>query len=71
MPMPTRVYKVLIVPYTMEESGHEPDVAVVNDLASQGYVVNQMLTIGGGTQPGAFVYLMDRTVTNLAETTDG
>jgi hypothetical protein len=71
MPMPTKVYKVVIMPYTFEESGYEPDVTIINDLASQGYEVLQILTIGGGTQPGGFVYLMSRTVTNLAETTDG
>jgi hypothetical protein len=68
MPMPTKVYEVVIARFTVEES---TDLTQVNELASQGYTVEQMLAIGGGSQPAGFVYLMSRTVTNIAEDADG
>jgi hypothetical protein len=61
--MPTRVYELVITQFTVESGS---DLTRVNDMASQGYEVDEMLTIGGGTQPGGFVFLMSRTVTNLA-----
>jgi hypothetical protein len=66
MPMPTKVYELVIEQFKMEGSGYVTDMTDVNDLASQGYEVQEVLAIGGGTQPGGFVYLMKRTVTNIA-----
>jgi hypothetical protein len=63
MPAPTRVYELVITQFTVESGS---DMTQVNDMASQGYSVDEMLTIGGGSQPGGFVFLMSRTVTNLA-----
>jgi hypothetical protein len=71
MPMPTKVYKVVITLFRVEGSGYVCDMTEVNESASEGYEVIQMLAIGGGTQPGGFVYLMSRTVTAVSETTNG
>ena len=74
MPMPTRTYKVVVERFTVpgsELSDYVHDLTEVNDLAGQGYEVNQMLSIGGGTQPGGFVYLMSRTVTTAFEEAQG
>jgi hypothetical protein len=65
MPMPTKTYKVVVERFTVQESDFVHDMAEVNDLAGQGYEVEQMLAIGGGAQPGGFVYLMSRTVTTV------
>jgi hypothetical protein len=68
MPAPTRVYQLVIAQFTVEKSS---DMTEVNDLASQGYTVEQMLSIGGGSQPAGFVYLMSRTVTNVSGDANG
>jgi hypothetical protein len=64
MPAPTKVYEIVITRFTVEEG---VDMTEVNELAGQGYNVTEMLAIGGGTQPGGFVFLMSRTVTLAAE----
>jgi hypothetical protein len=61
MPAPTKVYELVITQFTVESGA---DMTQVNDKASQGYDVQEMLAIGGGTQPGGFVFLMSRTVTS-------
>jgi hypothetical protein len=66
MPMPTKVYKVV-----MDAPDFMADLTEVNELASQGWEIVQMLQIGGGVARGRFAYLMQRTVTNIAEKTDG
>lgn len=66
MPMPTKVYVLVIIQFSVEGTDYVSDMTEVNDLAGQGYEVEQMLAIGGGTQPGGFVYLMSRTVTTTA-----
>ena len=63
MPGPTKVYEIVIAPLSADGADYVSDMTEVNDLAGQGYDVNQMLAIGGGSQPGGFVYLMSRTVT--------
>jgi hypothetical protein len=63
MPMPTKVYVTVVTPFRVEGSDYVSDMTEVNDLAGQGYEVVQIFPIGGGTQPGGFVYLMSRTVT--------
>jgi hypothetical protein len=71
MPAPTKIYKLVMTHLTMVESKYTADLAQVNDLASQGYDVTDMVEIGGGSQPIGFVFLMSRTVTAMAEETDG
>ena len=63
--MPTHVYELVITQFTVEGTGYVCDMTKVNEMASQGYEVRHMLAIGGGSQPGGFVYLMSRTVTNV------
>ena len=65
MPMPTHVYEIVVERFTVEGADYVSDMTKVNELASQGYEVRHMLAIGGGSQPGGFVYLMSRTVTNV------
>jgi hypothetical protein len=65
MPAPTHTYKIVIT------SGWVPDVTEVNDLASQGWNLEDMHQIGGGPEHGRFWYLLSRTVTNIKKDTSG
>jgi hypothetical protein len=69
--MPTKVYHTVITQFQVQGPDYVTDMTEVNDLASQGYTVEQMLAIGGGSQPAGFVYLLSRTVTAKSEDADG
>ena len=58
MPAPTKTYKIVFT-----ETPFQPDVTEVNELASQGWDVQDMQQIGGGAMNGRFWFLMSRTVT--------
>lgn len=58
MPAPTKTYKIVV-----DKADFHPDVTEVNELASQGWQLEQMMQIGGGAAPGRFLYLMSHTVT--------
>jgi hypothetical protein len=64
MPMPTKMYKVVT-----GAPNFDADVTEVNEFASQGWTLEQMMQIGGGAAPGRFLYLMSRTVTAQAAKT--
>jgi hypothetical protein len=63
--MPTHVYEIVVERFTVEGTDYVSDMTEVNELAGQGYEVIQMLAIGCGSQPGGFVFLMARVVTNV------
>jgi hypothetical protein len=61
MPGPTKTFKVVI-----DKPDFLADLTEVNELAGQGWDLEQMMQIGGGAAPGRFLYLMSRTVTAKA-----